>query len=92
MTEELTPPAVPASHVAFAKAIADVAAAHGIERFEMTFRPAWRRDVLRDMRINGDLRIVFADVDGRGRPCRNLSIRMDASLTLPIESNGESSD
>jgi len=88
----IIPPKIPDTHVAFAKAVANLAAAHGIDRFEMTFRPKWetRMDENYDHRIHGDMKIIFADVDGRGRPCRNLSINLAANLSLPIESNPES--
>jgi hypothetical protein len=91
--QAITPPEIPEIHVAFAKAVANLAAAHGIDRFEMTFRPKWemRMGDDYDQRINGDMKIIFADVDGRGRPCRNLSINLDARLSLPIQSNPESS-
>ena len=89
----ITPPKVPDSHVAFAKAAADLAAAHGIDRFEMTFRPKWEQRIADNFapRVHGDMKIIFADVDGRGRPCRNLSINLVANLSLPIQSNPESS-
>lgn len=91
--KEITPPKIPETHVAFAKAVANLAAAHGIDRFEMTFHPKWEMNIERncDPRIHGDAKILFADADGRGRPCRNLSINLVANLSLPIESNPESS-
>lgn len=91
----ITPPSIPDSQVAFAKAVADLAVSHGIDRFEMTFRPKWDWSARAtgprmDPRIHGDLKILLADIDGRGRPCRNLSINLVANLALPILSTPES--
>lgn len=88
--QEITPPKIPETHVAFAKAVANLAAAHGVDRFEMAFRPGWegrRIGESYDPRIIGEMKILFSSVDGRGRPCRNLSINLQANLSLDIEKN-----
>jgi hypothetical protein len=90
MNNAITPPKVPDSHVAFAKMVAELAVGHGIDRFEMTFRPKWNclsTGERPDPRIHGDMKIVFSDSDGRGRPCRNLAINLVTYLALEIESN-----
>ena len=89
----ITPPKIQETHIAFAKAAANLAAAHGIDRFEMTFRPKFEDRIGQkyDRRVHGEMKINFADVDGRGRPCRNLSIDLVANLSLPIDCNPESS-
>lgn len=86
----ITPPEIPDSQVAFAKAVAAIAESHGIDRFSMTFRPKFEDRLKQDSRISGDLKIQFSATDGRGRPCRGLSIRLETNLELVIESNPES--
>lgn len=89
----IQPPNIPDNYVAFAKAVADIAVANRIAKFQMTFEPRFEQKIGSDYdpRVRGNMVIAFADVDGRGRPCRNLAINLEAHLSLPIESNPESS-
>lgn len=75
----VTPPEIQDKHAAFAKAVAAVADAHGVERFKLTFRPHY------DPRIEGELAINYSAVDGRGRPARSLVISMTANLSVILD-------
>lgn len=83
---QITPPTIPDKHTEFAKAVAAIADTHGIDRFQMTFRPRFDDRVSPDYdrRIEGDMCIHYSSVDGRGRPSRALSINLKANLVLTI--------
>ena len=83
---------VPQSHVDFANAVASLAEKNGIAAFTMEYEPHWDRNGGEewDHRVRGKARISYKDKDGRGRPCRNLGITFDATVTHVIESNQES--
>ena len=87
---DVDPVTIPASHAIFAKAVAEIADTHGMSKFTMTYNPKWNSGNDADRRISGEMRINYTNVDRRGRPCRNLSIDCDASLSLSIERNEES--
>ena len=63
-------------------------------KFEMKYRPGfewnggsrWNRDV------NGDAVIFYKKTDGRGRPCRNLSISANFHQTYVLDEHQESSN
>jgi len=86
-----TPPKLPEGVEAFAQSVAAMAESHGIERFEMTFRPDWGDDFKSRQSITGPLRITYWLKDGRGRPSRNIRISMEARLDLIVEESPESS-
>lgn len=87
MNHPITSPEIPDEFVEFAKATADLACKHGIDKFKMTFRPEFdrRNKMPLESMIHGDMEISFSAVDGRGRPCRSLGIGLVANLTLIIE-------
>lgn len=84
---------IPENHAAFAKKIADIADTYGMDKFNMTYRPNFKERYKEgiDRRIHGEMKINYASVDGRGRPCRNLSIECDAYFSLHVDANQESS-
>ena len=90
--EQFKPIEVPESHIAFAKAVAALAEENHIASFSMDYKPEgefcggqeW------DHRTTGSASIHFAAKDGRGRPCRNLSINISATMQHAVESNQES--
>ena len=85
---------IPQSHAEFAEAVSKLADEYGIDKFTMKYRPKFdspANDGL-DRQINGEMNIVYSSVDGRGRPCRNLSIVCDATINLTIEHNWPSSN
>lgn len=88
----ITPPAIPFTHTAFAAAVAQAAEKHGIKRFNMTYEPVYTGKLQSGQRINGDLKINYSSRDGRGRPCTNLSISLDTRLTHEIVTTPESSN
>lgn len=94
MSESTTikPPEVPENWTTFARQVADIAIANGIDRFEMSFEPNFNQkySVNSDHRLRGDLKIEFSNRDGRGRPCQNLAIHLEAYLTHHIVQNPES--
>jgi len=92
--EQVKPIEIPQSHIDFAKAVADLADVNGIAEFRMEYEPNWREEKGEqwDRRVRGKARIHFRAKDGRGRPCRNLSIEFDATVNHAIESNPESSN
>lgn len=88
---KVSAPEIPQNFVEFAKAAAEIADANGIASFRMTFKPGFEQKMRNyDPRLHGEITIAFDAVDGRGRPCRNLAITLDAHLTLAIEKNPES--
>lgn len=89
--KSIDPPIIPDQVVDFSKAVSDLAVQHGMERFTLTTRPNFDvRNQQHDHRIHGEMVIHFSAVDGRGRPCRNLSIQLQANLSLIIEENQSS--
>lgn len=91
--EKIEPIEVPASHIAFAEAVAALAEKNGIESFELKYAPHWERNGGQewDRRVRGEAVIRFSDKDGRGRPCRNLCIEFDAHVRHQLVSTEESS-
>jgi hypothetical protein len=83
---------IPENHVEFAKAVSELADKFGMDKFEMTYRPKYGEHLDRgiDRRVNGDMKIHYSAVDGRGRPSRNLTINCEARLALDIERNPSS--
>ena len=91
--ETVAPLEIPASHIAFAKAVADLADKNGIASFTLEYEPHWdHRGQRWDRRVRGSAKINYSANDERGRPCRNLSVTFDAVITHGIESNPESSN
>ncbi len=88
---DIEPPSIPVEHITFARGVAKLADESGIDRLEIKYRPTFRGHLVVDRRIRGDLRVIYSSVDGRGRPCRNLSIQLDAALVIEVEKNPESS-
>lgn len=82
---KIDPPKVADNFVAFAKEAAALATTHGIQEFEMTFRPEFKQRCETDPRVVGAMKILFSSADGRGRPCRALAIKLTADLHLQIE-------
>jgi hypothetical protein len=89
MIHEITPPSIPDKVSEFAKAVAKLANEYGIDEFRMNLKPH-RRKMELDRRIHGDMHVVFSASDGRGRPCQNLSIQLQANFTVQIVENPES--
>ena len=92
--ELIKPIEIPQSHIDFATAVADLAGKNGIAEFRMEYEPLRQHQKGEewDRRVRGKARIHFRAKDGRGRPCRNLSIEFDATVNHAIESNPESSN
>jgi hypothetical protein len=88
--EKVNPIIVPPSHIAFASEVAAIAEKNGIKSFTMEYTPDWTGSEAWDHRVKGSAKILFTAIDGRGRPCRNLSISFDARISHNIESNPES--
>jgi len=88
--KEVTPPKLPDSCENFAKAVAAIAESHGVDQFQMTFRPDFEKDHESRRLITGDMKIVYSSKDGRGRPCRKLNINLTANLGFIIENEPES--
>lgn len=86
----ITPPEIPQQQVEFAKAVAKIATEHGIDNFTMSYRPDREQRQAASGHRHSDLKIQFSSVDGRGRPCQNLSINLEASLKLVIKSTPQS--
>ena len=65
-----------------------------MDGFELKYKPNWQGDGGEewDRRVRGEAVIHFADKDGRGRPCRNLSVVFDAHIEHAIVSTEESSN
>jgi len=83
---------VPESHIQFAKDVADLAVKHNMEFFQLKYTPDTFHDgdEIEGIYGNANAQIVFRAKDGRGRPCRNLTIRIDSAMEVDIESNPES--
>ena len=92
--ESAKPIEIPESHIEFANAVAALAKQNHIAKFELKYDPhdeydkgqPWGRQV------RGEAVIRFSDKDGRGRPCRNLSIEFEARHSHSIVSTPESSN
>ena len=82
-------PTIPKSHADFARELASLADKYGMDKFTMTYRPKFDHGSKNelDRRINGEMKINYSSVDGRGRPCRNLQVRCDASFSIQVEEN-----
>ena len=80
----ITVPEIPQAQQDFALAVSKLATEHGIDRFEMSFRPNFTEWIKQDHRIHGDMRIQFSAVDGRGRPAFGLTIELDTKLTCTL--------
>jgi len=85
---------VPQTHIDFANEVASLAEKNGVSKFTLEYEPHWDRDGGEewDRRVRGKAKVLYSDKDGRGRPCRNLRIMLDATLTHVIDSNPESSN
>jgi hypothetical protein len=83
---------VPESHGDFARAVAKLADEYGMDRFEMTYRPksSWPDEDRTDRRISGDMQIRYSSTDGRCRPCKNLSVNINANFSLTLLEQQES--
>lgn len=81
---------IPDGCIEFAKELAASAKKQGIRSFSTKL--TLDRDVY-DLNKNfrGDLTVHFSSKDGRGRPCDNLSITIETTLTQSIVNNPESS-
>ena len=83
---------IPEKHIAFANAIAKLAEENSIDSFYLEYEPDYFNDrsVAWDRSVKGKARINYKSRDGRGRPCRKLSVSFDASFIHIIETNPES--
>jgi hypothetical protein len=80
---------IPDGCINFAKELAESATKHGIKSFSTKL--TLDSDIHGfDGSFRGDLTIHFSSKDGRGRPCDNLSIRVETTLIKNIVSTPES--
>lgn len=90
--ETVDPIVVPPSHIAFANEVASIAEKNGIKAFTLEYDPGWTGVGRWDNRVKGYAKVLFTSQDGRGRPCRNLSVQFDACIRHVIETNPESTN
>ncbi len=83
------PITIPEKYTEFAKAFADLTELHGITDCQAIIKPHWKDEI--DRRTWGELKIHSRQIDGRGRPCRNLCIDFTANHTVNLISTPESS-
>jgi hypothetical protein len=89
----VNPIEIPQSHIDFANSVADLAEKNNIQEFTIGYEPDRHNEDSRwDRRVRGTATIHFKAKDGRGRPCRSLEIRFEASHTHVIEYNEPSSN
>lgn len=91
-TMQLTPVTIPESLSDFAKAVALLADAHDIKRFQLTFRPTFEQldRAKGQWSIEGDMQISYTSIDSRGRPCKHLSLQVRINDIVPIISEPSS--
>lgn len=85
---------IPQSHIDFANEVALLADKYKISKFTLEYEPHWNNDGGDewDRRIAGKAIIRYSDKDGRQRPCKNISISIDAQLAHIIKQTPQSSD
>ncbi|KFZ27716.1 MAG: hypothetical protein KQ78_00026 [Candidatus Izimaplasma bacterium HR2] len=84
---------IPETHISFAHNVAILAEKNGIKSFTLRYVPDWNEPGQEhDRRVKGDAIIEFSAMDGRGRPCRQLSINFDARISHIICSEPNSYD
>ena len=81
---------IPPTYVAFAKEVAALAEKNGISTCQIKLTPSWR-DGEEAARLHGDVTINYSSKDGRGRPCVNLDVFVNATTHLQVVANPESS-
>lgn len=91
--KELKPIEIPEEYTAFAKSVAALADANGLSEFTMTIQPSFEMRVANkvDRRVHGEVRIVYRNVDRRGRPSEGLSIILSATHEFVIVNQPQSS-
>lgn len=82
--ETIKPIEIPQSHIDFANEVAELAEKNGVESFVLEFDPTNTSNLIWDRRIKGCVKIHSSTTDGRGRPCKNLSVSFDAKVTHSI--------
>ena len=74
--------------IQFAKDVADLAEKNGVDTFELIMKPKFDYSC----RYSGNVTVSYSSKDGRGRPCRILTMSCDATIIHVIEENEESSN
>lgn len=77
-------PTIPDEHIQFAKAVADLAEAGGIDCFSLKYKPDYHYNHSDPRSVHGEITINYTKRDQRGRPSKNLDIYFDCHVTLPI--------
>ncbi len=75
-------PEIPDAYIELANLLATACDERGISKATLTIVPE-TFDALR--RTTAKVEIYFSSRDGRGRPCRNLSVALDTTIRQQIE-------
>ncbi len=86
---KLESPQIPEPVVAFAKTVAALADSHGLKGFTLTVRP-FEREYGKETQTNGEMQFAYSVTDGRGRPCKRLSVVVSSTSTRDIIKDAES--
>lgn len=88
---DVKPAEIPEQALLFAQAAADLADKFGVDQFQMTMRLGEYRYGMPSNQFRGELKVHFAATDGRMRPCRNVSVSCESTVTIHLEQNQPSS-
>lgn len=80
---KVSTPELPESCLEFARQMAELAKKNGIEKFSTKFTPECNIGDKYSY-VDSDVTIIYSATDGRGRPCENLQIVMNARLTTNV--------
>ena len=83
---------IPDSHISFAESVAALAEENNIKEFSLEYEPDWfdHPESGWSRHVKGKASIQYTAKDGRGRPCKRLSVSFGAHIVHTIETNPES--
>lgn len=91
MTNQFKAPKIPEKYSEFALKIADLMEEYSLDRCSVSFRPDFKSRFDIDHRLYGEFSMNIGLTDGRGRPAKNITLKLDSTYDLILSSTPESS-
>lgn len=89
----LVVPEIPTEAFDFASEVGSLCDKYNIRSLSMDVRlDKWTSDHKYRPQIATDIKVFVSTKDGRGRPCKNVALQANVSVTAQIETNPESSN